>query len=81
MVVRYAGAEKNEYFSNNSMQVLVESLNDLEEQIKRHGGKLFKMHVSKTEDERKEIKKLNPNRMLCNCNDSVARPVKSSQIS
>ena len=43
--------KKNAYFSNNAMQFLVESIQYLEQEIKQMGGKLYKLHVSKTENE------------------------------
>lgn len=44
-------SKRNEYFSNNAMQFLIESLRDLEGQIKDVGGNLYKFIVQKTEDE------------------------------
>jgi deoxyribodipyrimidine photo-lyase len=46
--------KKNDYFSNNSVQFMIESLRDLNEQIKEKGGELYYFHG----DTLKVIKKI-----------------------
>lgn len=54
---------KNKYFSNNSMQFIVESLDNLSKQLQ---GNLYKMHISSTKDEVKALQKLQPKRVYFN---------------
>ena len=51
---------KNPYFSNNAMQFLVESIRDLESQIKEKGGTLHKFIVKDTDEEIDILKSITP---------------------
>lgn len=57
---RQVDPKLNAYFSNNSMQFLVESIKDLEDQLKDRGGYLHKFIVDHEEEEADVFRSMTP---------------------
>ena len=51
--------KKNEYFSNNSVEFMIESLHELAQEIKKYNGKLYFFHNDDLIKVLKEIKEIN----------------------
>lgn len=59
-------SSKNHFKSNNALQFMIESLNDLHEQLKKKDGKLYLFHGKTNEVVEKLLQRLKPEAVLSN---------------